>query len=82
MNYRFRMLWEQFQGYDRHMQWMIMIAGTAFSTELTILLIVIALHPVGVGAVLAFLSAIAALLFGRGNNPPPEQAQTAYPSRW
>lgn len=84
---RIREAFQKFSEFPHHTQsvigFVVALVAVAFLAALTALLIVIDIYPTGVGAVLAFLTAIVALLISKRNAPPPqEQGQVVSPYRW
>lgn len=82
-----RELLQNFSELPQHTQRVIgLVVGliaVVFIAAITTLLIVIDIHPAGVGGVLAFIAGIVALLMSKRNVPPPqEQVQTVSPYRW
>jgi uncharacterized membrane protein (DUF373 family) len=82
-----RELFQNFSELPQHTQWVIgLVVGliaVVFIAAITALLIVIDIHPAGVGGLLAFIAGIVALVISKRNaSPPQEQAQTVSPYRW
>ena len=85
MRYQLKTFFDDFQGYDVHTKWIVGLLGAVFLVALAAVLIVIDLHPTGVGAVLLCVTTIVTLLFARNHNTPPspsQQAQAAYFAKW
>jgi hypothetical protein len=55
----------EFQGYPAHTQRILGALAIAGIAALTTILVMLALHPAGVGAVLAFLSGLVALFLAK-----------------
>ena len=75
-------LWEEFLACPVYSQFLVCAFAVVVVAGLTVVSIILALHPTGVGAVLAFLSGLVVLFLRKKQHiPPVEQAQSVYKSR-